>query len=114
MNIRIIEDIISLEELKTVGREFYESMVKGVVDTEKRIVVFGGEYHADANNVLIEHGSRQEHIWGFNIQFDLPRGEWVECISLINIRPAAGNRTMEIEDPELRATIVEIVNEKII
>jgi hypothetical protein len=40
-----------------VGR--FEDMVKYVVDTERKVIVVGGELHADAEEVLLESGSRQ-------------------------------------------------------
>ena len=52
MNIKIVEDKISLQELREVAKEFYSTMIKGVVDVEKEIAAFGGEYHADANEML--------------------------------------------------------------
>ena len=73
MNIKIVENKISLLELREVAKEFYVTMVKGVLDIEKEIIAFGGEYHADANEILIESGSRQSDIWGFNLYFDRPR-----------------------------------------
>jgi hypothetical protein len=113
MNIKIVTGTISLAELKEVAKEFYDPMVKGVVDIEKRVVAFGGEYHADANNVLIEAGSKQSDVWGFNVHLDQPRESWIEYTSLINIRPAQGNRTIEVEDQAVRDKMKEIIEEKI-
>jgi hypothetical protein len=103
MNIKIVEDPISLEELRELAREFYVTMIKGVVDIEKEIVAFGGEYHMDANRILLEHGSNQSDIWGFNVELDRPRDSWIEYVSLINIRPLDGNRDMEVQDKTIRA-----------
>jgi|SRR3989344_1919284 len=113
MNIKIVENKISLLELREVAKEFYVTMVKGVLDIEKEIIAFGGEYHADANEILIESGSRQSDIWGFNLYFDRPRDSWIEYISLINIRPQAGNTEMEIKDNAIRNKIKTIINSKI-
>ena len=63
----------------------------------------------DANNVLIENGSKQRNVWGFNWYFDKPDNERIEYISLINIRPSEGNRSMEIKDDKLQAVISAIV-----
>jgi len=41
-----------------------------------------------------------------------PREEWIEFTSLINIRPAQGNRGLRIEDVALCARIRKIINEK--
>ncbi len=114
MNIRIVTDSISIDELKQIGKEFYDSMIKGVVDIEQEIVAFGGEYHIDAANVLTESGSLRRNLWGFNIQFDLPKDFGIEYTSLINIRPDVGNRDMEISDQQLRDTIKRILESKIV
>ena len=46
---------------------------------------------------LIKDGSSGRHVWGFNIY---PEGR-LDFVSLINIRPAQGNRSMELEDEAL-------------
>ncbi len=102
MDIRIIESKISEEELREIAKDFYRHMVKGVVDIERGILAMGGEYHMDANNILIDNGSIQKNVWGFNWYFDEPEDEKIQYISLINIRPKQGNRKMEVQDPILR------------
>jgi hypothetical protein len=114
MNIKIVEDTISVDKLREIAKEFYGSMVKGVVDIEREVVVFGGEYHMDSNILLLEHGSKQSDVWGFNIYPDMPRDSWIEYVSLINIRPAVNNRDMEVQDANIRAKMKEIIDSKII
>lgn len=114
MNIKIVESTITLTELKEIAKEFYTGMIKGVVDIEKEIVAFGGEYHMDANMILLENGSEQKNIWGFNINFDEPKDSWIEYTSLINIRPAVGNKNMEVQDENIRKKMKEIIDSKII
>ena len=99
---------------KEIAQEFYKTMIKGVVDIENNIVAFGGEYHIDANQKLIERGLKQEDIWGFNVYLDRPRNTWIEYISLINIRPSAGNTDMEVSDPKIREKMKQIIDSKII
>jgi hypothetical protein len=70
----------------------------------------GGELHADAEQLLLEDGSRQEDLWGANYYPDLGAAECVEFTSLINIRPAQGNRSMEIEDDEVRDRVRELTH----
>ena len=113
MNIKIVEDKITLGEIREIAKEFYVSMIKGVVDIEKEIVAFGGEYHADANEILIENGSLQSDVWGFNIYFERPKDSWIEYVSLINIRPQANNLEMEIKDKDIRKRMKTIINSKI-
>lgn len=114
MTTKIIKDRISLEELKVLAKEFYGSMIKGVADIERGVVAFGGEYHMEANMALIEDGSGQSNLWGFNIYFKKPREDWLEYTSLINIRPVAGNFDMMIGDEQIRQKVKEIVNSKIV
>lgn len=109
MFIKIIDQKITERELREIAAEFYIDMIKGVVDIERGILAMGGEYHIDANMVLIENGSRQQNVWGFNWYFDRTGDERVEYVSLINIRPAQGNRAMEVQDASLRDTMKIII-----
>lgn len=114
MIIRVIEDAIILDELREIAREYYVDMIKGVVDISKEIMAIGGEYHMDANMKILENGSIQADVWGFNIFFDRPQDERIEFTSLINIRPQAGNMSMEVEDEVIREKMRAIINRKIV
>ena len=114
MDIRVVEGTISLDELKEVAKEFYQTMIKGAVDIEKGIVAFGGEYHIDAANLLGEYGSDHARVWGFNIRFDKPRDAWLEYTAMINIKPGVGNRNVMITDETLRDAIRKVVDAKIV
>jgi hypothetical protein len=82
--------------------ERFDDMVKYVVDVERRVIAIGGEMHADAEQALLEAGSRQGDLWGANYYPGRGPDGCIEYTSLINIRPAAGNRGMELQDTELR------------
>jgi hypothetical protein len=86
--------------------EELETYIKLAVDVERSILAGGGEYHADCEEVLLADGSRQQDIWGADWYPDQRK---VEFGALINIRPHQGNRSMEIEDPKLRAKIETII-----
>lgn len=88
--------------------ERFEDMVKYVVDVERGIVAIGGEMHSDAEQVLLESGSRQADLWGANYYPGRGREGCIEFTSFVNIRPSAGNRGMELQDPALRARVREI------
>ncbi len=113
MNIQVVENQITVDELRQIAKEFYVTMIKGVVDIDKEIIAFGGEYHMDANNILTAQGSDQNDVWGFNIELDMPRDSWIEYTSLINIRPLAGNRDLEVQDARIRAKMKRIIDAKI-
>jgi len=110
MDIRIIRSKITKPELEELAKEFYTEMVKGVVDLERGIIALGGEWHIDANQVLIEDGSRQSDLWGFNVYV---ADKKIEYVSLINIRPAQNNRTLEVEDKSIRKKMEKIINKLI-
>jgi len=102
MPIKIIDKKITENELREIAKDFYIDMIKGVADIERGILAIGGEYHMDANAILIENGSQQQNVWGFNWYFDRTGDERIEYVSLINIRPAQGNRSMEVQNASLR------------
>jgi hypothetical protein len=83
--------------------------VKAVVDVRQELMAIGGELHADEEAVLIEQGSRQADLWGINIFPARPPAERVEFDSMINVRPAQGNRSRSVEDAATRRRIQEIV-----
>ena len=95
---------------RIVGRHF-EGMAKYVVDVERRVLALGGAMHADAEERLIEDGSRQADLWGANYYPARGRDACIEFVSLINIRPSAGNRSIEILDAGLRGRVQEITFE---
>ena len=94
---------IEPSELGRLVDLLFEDMVKYVVDVDRGVAAVGGELHADAEEALLEHGSRQDDLWGANYYPGRGREECIEYTSLINIRPARDNRGMEIEDPRPRA-----------
>ena len=86
----------------------FEDMVKYVVDVERRRIAIGGEMQADAEQALLEAGSQQGALWGANYYPGRGREGCIEYTSLINIRPTAGNRGMELMDPALRDAVRDI------
>jgi len=114
MNIKIVTEPITRAEAKEIAKEFYVEMVKGVVDVEKGIIALGGEYHMDANTILVENGSEQKNLWGFNFYPDKTGDEQIEYKALVNIRPVHGNSVMEIQDENLRTAMRVIIRKLIV
>ena len=110
MEIRIIKQKISPEELKSMAKANYGDMVKGVVDIQKKVLALGGELHADAEGVLLKNGSRQEDLWGFNIFPDREKEKRIEYTSLINIRPSHENFKIEIQSLDLRSRVKSVID----
>jgi hypothetical protein len=109
-DIVVIERRIDDSELKRLVERFFEDMVKFVVDVRLRLAAVGGELHADAEQILLDRGSRQEDLWGANYYPGRGRAGCVELTALINIRPSQGNRGMEIADPDVAGSVVEIAH----
>jgi len=110
MEIRVIRDAISRDELRAMAKVQFGDLVKAVVDVERGIMAIGGELHSDEEAVLLDQGSGQQHLWGINLYPDKPLGEWIEFDSMINVRPSQGNRSRNVESPEIRDAIATIVN----
>src|SRR5436305_2527116 len=107
-DIVIVERRSEPAELARLVLLHFEDMVKYVVDGERRLAAVGGELHADAEQLLLQSGSRQADLWGANYHPGRGPEECIEYTSLINIRPAQGNRSMLVADPGLRERIREI------
>jgi Protein of unknown function (DUF5674) len=110
MEIRVIRDTLSRNELTELAKQQFGDMVKAVVDVEQAIMAIGGELHSDEEAMLLDQGSAQRHLWGINLYPDKPPGEWIEFDSMINVRPSSGNRSRYVESSEVRDTVTKIVN----
>jgi hypothetical protein len=106
---KIVREMITLEELKKMAEERFGNLVKAVIDVERELLAVDAELHADEEAALLENGSRQENLWGINIYPEIPEEEWIEFDSMINLRPSQGNRTRGVDKPELRQKIITIV-----
>lgn len=94
--------------LRRIVGVHFEGMAKFVVDVAREVIALGGAMHADAEARLLEDGSRQPDLWGANYYPGRGPDGCLEYTSLLNIRPRAGNRSMEVQDAQLRSRIREI------
>lgn len=110
MEIQIIKTPISKVELKRVAEERFGDLVKAAVDIEQGIMAIGGELHVDAQILLIEReNSKQENVWGINIYPENSGDDFIEFDSMINLKPALGNRSRGIDDSGVREKVIGIV-----
>lgn len=82
------------EEIKKL-RELFDIYIKTVIDIKKKICSAGCDRHFDSEKILLDHGSRQEDLWGGGIDLET---KIIDCNSMINIRPKQGNMSNEIQD----------------
>jgi hypothetical protein len=85
--------------------EILQTYIKLAVDVDREILAGGGAMHADCEAVLLEDGSHQEFIWGADWN---PETQEVTFESLINIRPRQNNRSLELQEPDLRSKVEKI------
>lgn len=109
MEIRIIRDRVSREELAAIAETQFGDFVKAVVDVEQGIMAIGGELHADEEAVLMDQGSQQAHLWGINLYPEKAPEDWIEFDSMINVRPSRQNRSRDVEDAVLRERMRSLV-----
>lgn len=109
---RVLTKTIKKSELQNSEFLYNGEMVKGVVDVEKGLLAVDGEMHADIEQYLLAHGSKQYDLWGINLYFDEEdEDDFIEFDSMINIRPAQNNRTRSVESPEIQDKIKEVVHQ---
>ena len=106
---QVVRDRINLAELKGMAEHGFGTLVKAVVDVEAGIMAVDAELHSDEEALLLENGSAQRDLWGINLYPDIAGEDWIEFDSLINLRPAAGNRSRGVDDPVVRERIRGIV-----
>ena len=108
-----IEEPIVLKQLVQKVQSGFSDLIKIVVDTEKGIIAADAELHADLEELLLSDGSLQEYLWGANLYPAKTGADFIEYTAFINIRPALNNRSMEIEDDDIRKKVKDIVNKLI-
>ena len=100
---------ISLDEIRTLAKERFGDMIKGVVDLNRSILLLDADLHADQEASLLADGSKQEDLWGINLYPDVAEADWLEFDSMINLRPSFGNRSRGVDDPVTRAAIAAFI-----
>ena len=107
---QILQQPISRETLRTLAQNTFGDMIKCVADVKRGLLAVDADLHADLERLLLEDGSAQECLWGFNLWVEEEREDFIEFDSLINIRSWQGNPSRDVEDPEIREAIKAIVD----
>ena len=107
---QILQQAISISELKELAQNTFGDMIKCVADVRLGLLAMDADLHADLERLLLEDGSAQEDLWGFNLWVEEEGEDFIEFDSLINIRSWQGNPTRGVEDPEVREAIKSIVD----
>ena len=114
MDIRIVKSPMPIKELEKMASDQFGGVVKAVVDVAEEIMAVGGELHSDEEVLLTEEcSSKRENLWGINIHPEKNGAGMIEFDSMINVKPAFGNRSRDVEDSKTKERIRNIV-EKLI
>ena len=105
MKIHLLRDAATPEQAAEMLQTL-QTYVKLAADIERDVVAGGGTMQADCESVLLQDGSQQEDIWGADWD---PSAREVHFEALINIRPRQNNRSMVIQDPEIRKRVDSLV-----
>ena len=109
----ILINPISRAELKDYAANTFGDMIKCVADVDKGLLAIDADLHADLERLLLENGSQQNSLWGFNLYPDETGEDFIEYDSLINIRSWQGNPSRDVLDKDVREKIEGIVNQYI-
>ena len=107
---QILQQAISIAKLKELAHNTFGDMIKCVADVKRSLLAVDADLHADLERLLLEDGSAQPDLWGFNLLVEEEGEDFIEFDSLINIRSWQGNPTRGVEDPEVREAIKSIVD----
>ena len=110
---QILQQPISKETLRTLAQNTFGDMIKCVADVKEGLLALDADLHADLERMLLENGSAQENLWGFNLWVEEEGDDFIEFDSLINIRSWQGNPSRDVVDPDIREAIKAIVNKYI-
>jgi hypothetical protein len=99
----IIKEKISKEKLKEIIGD--ADMAKLAVDVMRKVLAIGCEFHVYCAEELLKDGSHRKNIWGANVY----AGGVIDFTAVFNIRPEDGNRSMEIQDENIRGEVESVI-----
>jgi hypothetical protein len=108
-HLRIVREPIDRAQLAAEAATGFGDMVKAVVDTGRGIMAISADLHSDEESALLDDGARQVDLWGINLYPKETGPDWLEFDSMINVRPATGNRSRGVDAEEIRAEIRRVV-----
>ena len=111
---QILQTPISRAELASLAQNTFGDMIKCVADVKQGLLAIDAELHADLERLLLENGSANEDLWGFNLYPDDYSEDFIEYDSLINLRVWQNNPSRDVFDPDIREAIKQIVKKFIV
>ncbi|MFC1509970.1 DUF5674 family protein, partial [Candidatus Omnitrophota bacterium] len=90
---KIVRDVLPLDELKQMAADTFGDLVKAVIDVDRELIAVDAELHSDLEALLLEDGSKHRSLWGINFYPEIQGDNFIEFDSMINMRPSQGNRS---------------------
>jgi hypothetical protein len=87
--------------------EHYPDFIKVTIDVVQKKIAIGGEYHFDAEQILLSEGSKQDNIWGGSLDLITKQ---LDTYAMINVR-AGINPHQDIQDLSLKKLFLSIAYE---
>ncbi len=91
------------KQIKLLAEEL-DNYIKLVADVEKEILYGGSRLHADIEQILLQQGSLQDHIWGGGVNLNTKR---IDCFAIANYR--SNNPSPDILDQNYRYKFINLV-----
>ncbi|MBU0686521.1 MAG: hypothetical protein KKB81_01525 [Candidatus Margulisbacteria bacterium] len=106
---KLIKSPLTQKQIKELTESFIEDMIKVAIDIKEEKIAAGCALHADAEQVLLKHGSQQKNVWGANYFPFKKRGERLEYSALMNIRPRQNNVSQLIQNKSIREKVKSVM-----
>lgn len=107
----ILRRRVSLEEIKEMQPQYFEDMVKIVIDGKKELVAVNMEMHSDLGIELYDDGSNEDDLYGANIMYADHSIEWSSTLNVKqNRRIQNGTIGRVITDEKTILWLTDIVN----
>ncbi len=106
--IHVIHEKVTPEQLREMLEVYSDDRyVKLAVDLEQEIIAGGAVMHYECEQLLLEEAeSKQRNVWGAGWYYERQETTFD---SYINIRPGDGNRSIYLEDEQLKARVQTLV-----
>ncbi len=107
----ILRQRVSIEEIQQMQPQFFEDMVKIVIDAKRELVAVNMEMHSDLGIELYDDGSDEEDLFGANILYGDHSIEWSSTLNVKQNRKIQnGTFGRVITDEKTIMILTDIVN----
>ena len=107
---KVVSDIITIDELKMISEHLPGKCLKTVVDVEKGIMILDATLETIEEEFLLDHGSKLADLWGVCLYPFEHMNSFIDYDSFVNVKPNQDNSSTEVEDVGVRGKIATVIN----